>query len=107
MANPTPGPWDRTENTVFALDRTGTCNRFSALVQGGYVERQQGWQKPEYTSNEELTANARLMAAAPELLEALEAMLSEYVAGDHIQNRAAIKARAAIAKARTPAGETK
>ena len=33
----TPGPWDRQDMTVFALDEHGRVNRFCANVQGGYV----------------------------------------------------------------------
>jgi hypothetical protein len=32
LENTTPGPWDRQDNTIFALDETGTVNRFSAAM---------------------------------------------------------------------------
>lgn len=47
----------------------------------------------------EQEANARLMAAAPELLEALEEMLSAWDEGPAYGAASADKARAAIAKA--------
>lgn len=56
-ATHTPGPWLMMGRTVYAL-RGGT-NRFDAYVQGYDV--QVG----------EIEANARLIAAAPDLLEAL------------------------------------
>jgi hypothetical protein len=47
--------------------------------------------------------NARLMAAAPELLEALEYLLSQFGKLDHLTDYSAgDKARAAIAKAKRP-----
>lgn len=55
----TPGPWMLTERTIYALNEQG-ANRFHASVRDNYA--------PTY----ELNANARLMAAAPELLDALE-----------------------------------
>ena len=77
----TPGPWLLSGRTVYALNDEG-FNRFSALVQDAH------------TPGDELEANARLMAAAPELLLALECLLK----ADHDDVRA--MARAALAKAR-------
>lgn len=54
----TPGKWFRKGLTVYGLNGSG-FNRFSALVQDAH------------TCDEELEANAQLMAASPELLEAL------------------------------------
>ncbi len=51
----TPGTWLSKGKTVYALNEDG-YNRFSALVQDAHK------------SEEELEANARLIAAAPELL---------------------------------------
>ena len=50
----------------------------------------------EYGEN---TANANLIAAAPELLEALQAMIESYEHEASMHNRALLQARAAIAKA--------
>jgi hypothetical protein len=65
----TPGPWLLTGHTVYALDEVGQTNRFSCNMQAGYSYY--GRTVKERVSNDELTANARLIAAAPELLEAL------------------------------------
>jgi hypothetical protein len=96
----TPGPWDCVERTVFALDETGTVNRFSASVQTGFVRRQQGWDAAERTSTDELTANAHLIAAAPDLYEALE-LADAALRGAHM-NMGVIekKVATALAKAR-------
>jgi hypothetical protein len=59
MSQHTPGPWRRDGLTTYALNEHG-WNRFSAQVQD------------PHTPLEELLANARLIAAAPEMLEALE-----------------------------------
>lgn len=70
----TPGPWDLQNMTVFALDEHGRVNRFCANVQGGYVnggERRAFGDKVIRTADDELRANARLIAASPTLLEAV------------------------------------
>jgi predicted ABC-type transport system involved in lysophospholipase L1 biosynthesis ATPase subunit len=55
------------------------------------------------TFGEDAEANARLIAAAPELLEALEYLLSQFGRLDHLPDYSAgDKARAAIAKATKP-----
>src|SRR5690554_1157793 len=59
----TPGPRMLSGRTVYALNDQG-FNRFSALVQDAH------------TSAVELDANARLIAAAPELLGALEYLMA-------------------------------
>src|SRR5690554_6165635 len=96
----TTGPWMLSGRTVYALNDQG-FNRFSALVQDAH------------TSAVELDANARLIAAAPELLEALECALAQCLAWQGEPNdewscpiHVAVckRARAAIAKA---TGESK
>lgn len=73
MSKHTQGPWFSEGATVYALVSDGFKrgveqfrNSFWCLVQG--VGR----------SDEELEANARLIAAAPELLEALEGIIGAY-----------------------------
>lgn len=87
----TPGPWLLAGRTVYALNDEG-FNRFSALVQDAHA--------PAY----ELNANARLIAAAPELLDALEmcvkSMKSCLPDFNPFDQAAYDKAHAAIAKAR-------
>lgn len=100
----TPGPWLLSGRTVYALNDEG-FNRFSSLVQDAH------------TPGDELEANARLMAAAPELLKALEEAVKDLVAAQFNARSAARtdkawagvseaiqpsvdKARAALAKAR-------
>jgi hypothetical protein len=65
----TPGPWLLEPRFVYALNRH-QINRFSLMIQSGYADEGR-------TSNEELEANARLIAAAPELYEALDAICAE------------------------------
>jgi len=69
----TPGEWflaSRNGSTmVYALDEIGDVNRFSALISGGYSYQSRSVKNR--TSEQELAANARLMAAAPDLLAAL------------------------------------
>ncbi len=72
----TPGPWK-------VGGKTGYLNQLAIEPSIGCV----------YGAGEEVQANARLIAVAPDLLEALEALLE----GDF---NAAEKARAAIAKAK-------
>lgn len=78
MSKHTPGPWIVIDgNFVYAEDKTKPvkgvngarfANRFSARIEG------------IRTPNEEIAANARLIAAAPDLLAALEGIL-EHVEG--------------------------
>lgn len=91
----TPGPWlIAGGTTVYALNAHG-YNRFSAQVQRGYADSK--WP----IEAEEMEANTRLIAAAPELLDALKDCLAFLerdmpVASSGPERR---KASAAIAKA--------
>lgn len=93
-ADHTPGPWfDYTEphGTRHILPcRVPTLNTVQICMFGGTA----------YRSKIETDANARLLAAAPELLAALIGMMNRY--GDkspHPTCDASISARAAIVKA--------
>lgn len=101
MTEHTPGPWEPTFNPK--RDNTEVCSimdmggdpdtGYVADVYRNYV----GSKIPE----SEYQANARLIAAAPELLEALEAMLDERGAlCREPENEAETIALAAIAKAK-------
>jgi len=97
----TPGPWKVTEaGDAEYLIRMGTY-----LVKGGrkaphheisyahgiYVDDDYPEAQDEY---EEATANAQLIAAAPELYEALEALLDDFEDTDEANNARAVLARA-------------
>lgn len=93
----TPGQWliDGVEpkSFVYALNQQG-YNRFWAHVQGGNTAPM------EQTTVEEVEANARLIAAAPDLLEALKHCVDWLNAAGIAQSMPVQKqARAAIAKA--------
>jgi hypothetical protein len=80
----TPGPWDYYDMAAYGI----------AICKGGIGGQNVGHAHMYVgLTAEETTANARLMAAAPELLEALRALYS----AETVETRAA--ARAAIAKA--------
>lgn len=107
--NHTPGPWLIAGTTIYALTQyTGNSdtmrthladgiNRFSARVSSDNPERDGG------APPEEIQANARLIAAAPELLEALrlaEDLLSSYLPSHKPASLLNLNViRAAIAKA--------
>lgn len=89
----TPAPWlvdgAGTNWTVYGLNDQG-YNRFSAQIQRGNTAPM------EHTGSDEIAANALLIAAAPELLVALEGVL-------RVADRATVEfdaARAAIRKAK-------
>lgn len=60
MSGHTPGPWAQHERIIYIVSDDRRCNHFECLVQHSYV-----------ASMDELLANARLIAAAPDLLAAL------------------------------------
>ncbi len=98
----TPGPW--------TIGRIGDGTEHTAPIEGagttvGYVEMHSF--DDDETTTPEQAANARLIAAAPDLLEALRALLDAspgpdkgYVSTPYFEARQS--ARAAIAKATKP-----
>ena len=89
----TPGPWLLQETTVYALNEERIpVNRFTASIDSGWRNEK------SRISRKEVEANARLISAAPELLEALELVMDRLV-DRHESDEAAIMARVAIAKA--------
>ena len=95
MTAHTPGPWKAEGTCVYALNGDRS-NIFFCGVQGGYTE--QNRHRSVRTKCDELLANARLIAAAPELLEALE-LCEEALEDGHWSNLKAL-VRDAIAKAK-------
>ena len=87
MNDYTKGPWGIMKGDHGPMIFSGECGRGVAML-------------ARQVTTAEREANARLIAAAPELLEALEELLAE----TWINGAFADKARAAIAKAK---GETK
>ena len=86
MSEHTPGPWSIC-NDGFVYDKNGerVCSPHSTLPGGErYKQHRKSWQQ-----------NARLIAAAPDLLEALKQIDEQTVEGGRINTLA----RAAIAKA--------
>lgn len=109
MSAHTPGPWTAGTTTVGALNNAGT-SRFACQLHGG-LERDdpKGYDraKRERTSDEELQANANLIAAAPDLLAAFEAIAPMFDNDSPLLTvyRAEIAAvQAAIAKAKGQVG---
>ncbi len=90
----TPGPWK-----VAGDDING-----QAIVRGEHVEIATCWHHCLGSLEIQMRANARLIAAAPELLEALEALMvtidAQINAGLRWDPEEVAAARSAIAKAR-------
>lgn len=100
MAAHTPGPWSRDGLTIYALDETGNCNRFSTRIEGGWSFRSAGslGASGDRTTEAELLANATLFEAAPDMLALLKAITTPngFINLGDDTHRAAL---AAIAKA--------
>ena len=98
MSDFTPGPWLlRTTQTS-----AGLCHIVSAADWRGAFIYGDGIRKgvdDALPKAQELAANARLIAAAPDLLEALKVLLERYVLAIGNEGIECLKARAAIAKA--------
>ena len=91
MSEYTKGPWTRSyTNYIYQGKDTASKGRLIAICEPT-TRTQEDW--------DQVFANARLIAAAPELLEALEKMYRVCnISSDESPHRA--KARAAILKAR-------
>ena len=85
----TPGPW----RAIIRKNGGGITNAFVDMQSGGHIAI-------PLNNPETAEANARLIAAAPELLEALQTWIAACDTGTHTDiNQAREQARAAIAKA--------
>lgn len=92
MSKHTPGPWETDRNNV----HSGQIATIHHCLNNDWVEV---WSPNWPADEDEQEANARLIAAAPELLEALEGFVACWDACASPVEFAE-KARAAIAKAR-------
>ncbi len=90
----TPGPWVIADEGTTGWD---ICTVYATEV--GYVEIKATKVGDEEDYKAENYSNARLIAAAPDLLEALQRMLVINSLGAYAQSEAISAARAAIAKA--------
>ena len=95
MTKHTPAPWFYNGTEIGPLSTEEDQSR-GIILPIAYME--------QYDFPAEYNANARLIAAAPDLLEALEGMIEGFTVDDRYASESVIKARAAIAKA---TGETK
>lgn len=87
----TPGPWFRDNGRAIGPKSAEDDQSYGMVIPVGWVEFD-----PEI---EIQVANQQMMAAAPELLEALQNMVEAYQYEASIDNPALLSARAAIAKA--------
>ena len=92
MSKHTPGPWEIEEHYHFGY-RWISGPEHSQLAQVV-------WCMEDEDRSPECEANAHLIAAAPELLEALENLLKVHEGEGGTQRHAGDMARAAIAKAK-------
>lgn len=101
MSKHTPGPWEFIDATkVAGMKFSPKC-----VIKAGQKQIADfSWndKSPWFPTKDESQANARLIAAAPDLLKALKDMLSEFDTdefGSEGQMRTCAKAEAVIAKA--------
>jgi hypothetical protein len=96
-AQHTPGPWSVTDNSWETSTVYGPDGETIAECQINSIATED----TQYEFEAIKEANARLIAAAPELLEALEAMASAFVGhdGERGKDETFLLAHAALAKA--------
>lgn len=97
MSQHTPAPWEFSDMSGLTMDDEPYAS--AHVGANGEIIAMLG---DDYEKRDTVVANARLIAATPELLDALEAMLAEMQVweselGEH---PAATKARAVLAKAK-------
>lgn len=98
MSKHTPGDWTAQGCAVYVLNAQG-YNRFWLLVNPGQIGERDEKNREKRTPDCELEADARLIAAAPDLLEACRYMLTLLTDMGHGGTAGAILGRAAIARA--------
>lgn len=103
MSEHTPGPWAAVGKSVRTAATIGRKNDAPNGYQGGICNCL-GGSFDKYEQDQIAKANARLISAAPELLEALESFVHLYEAGAHFDESTLRKVvngmRAAIARAK-------
>jgi len=101
MSSPTPGPWIM--ETV--ATQIGICHKIGPFPGKRPVDKPRhaclyaDYPSASAPGDAELLANARLVAAAPDLLEAARAALDDLISDGHAHYRVAETLRAAIEKA--------
>ena len=102
----TPGPWTTNGFNIFGPPDNRSQHANGLTLVGGVVDDANDWRnrpvgdpinRAEF--REEREANARLVAAAPELLAALEGLVDRFVGHTDTDDAAILAALAAIAKA--------
>ena len=102
----TPGPWEVTESAN-AIVVMGSNAQHVVIIP---LFKEYAWSKEEWEGlnleekNKVSIANARLIAAAPELYEALESLI-DFLFHEKKNRQAILRAKAALAKARGDEGE--
>lgn len=83
----TPGSWHADESKSFYVFACGSLAEQAGVTNGPFV------------ANASTAANARLIAAAPDLLAALQVLLNDKYLSDPINTDRMAQARAAVARA--------
>lgn len=99
-------PWEYIPGTehhgpyVAGLYGGDICDCYAMSNPLALSQRNGGTSKPIWHQAEYADANARLIAAAPELFTALEKMTSDYAGWNSVNDPLLVEATAALAKAR-------